>query len=117
MPGRFPNPEELVIDRWHGLDRSRGEPRCGEALVRRKEIIDHQVKRGIARDHLELRHKDQMRPPAQLEDDRIRRLMHGAHPERTHETGGFFQPICIEHDVPYPDRWPPIIIVQLSSPL
>ncbi|HEX3603306.1 MAG TPA: hypothetical protein VHU43_04390 [Steroidobacteraceae bacterium] len=81
--------------------------------MRRTEVFNHQVKRGISRHDFALRDKNKMRSSAQLKDGHLRPFVHGAHPNRVHEPRGFFQPVCFESDVPYPEWRPKIFVAQL----
>ena len=83
--------------------------------MRRTEVFNHQVKRGISRDYLALRDKDEMRSSAQLKDSHLRPFMHGPHPDRVHELRGFFQSVCLKSDVPYPEWRPKILVAYLNS--
>jgi len=83
----------------------------------RSEVLNHQVKRGISRDCLALRNKDQMRPSAQLKDSHLRPFVHGLHPDREHELRGFFQSVCLKGDMPYPEWGPKILVAHLSRHL
>src|SRR6185295_17309505 len=108
MPCRFADTEEFVIDRWHRLNRRRCEPERSELLVSRTEILDHEVKRSVTQHYLVLGQKYQMSSATQLEDGHFRSLVHGPHSDRAHELGRLVQSICLEDDVPYPDRRPQI---------
>ena len=112
MPCRFPDTEKFVIDRWHRLDRRWGEPERDEVLVSRTQILDHEIKRRVSWNDLVLREKYQMCTAAQLEDCHIGPLMHRPHPDRAHELRGLLQSICVEDDMPYPDRRPQILIAH-----
>jgi hypothetical protein len=85
--------------------------------MRRMEIINHQVKRGIPRDYLALRDKNYMRSSAQLKDSHLRPFVHGAHPDRGHELRGFVQSVCLKDDVPYPEWGPKILVAHLMPPV
>ena len=50
--------EELVINGWHRFNGRRSKPQRGEALMRRTEVFNHQVKGGISGDYSALRDKD-----------------------------------------------------------
>jgi hypothetical protein len=104
MAGGLPDTEELVIDGWHRFNGRRSKPQQGEALMRRTEVFNHQVKWGISRDYFALRAEYQVRSPAQLKNSHIRPLVHGPHPDGVHEPRRFFQAVGFKNDVPYP-KW------------
>jgi len=58
VAGGFSDTEELVIDGGHRFDRRRSEPQRGEALMRRTEIFNHQVKLRISQGYLAFSDKD-----------------------------------------------------------
>jgi len=85
--------------------------------MRRTEVFNHQVKRGISRDYFVLRDKDQMRSSAQLKNRHLRTLVHEPHPNLVHEPRGFFQAVCFKDDVPYPEWGSKISVGHLFPPV
>ena len=93
MTGRFPDPEQLVIDRGYGFDWRRREAEGAEMPVSRPQVFDHEVERRIARCHFTLRDEDQVRASAQFKHRYIRPRVHGPHSDYAHEARGIFQPV------------------------
>ena len=93
MAGGLSDTEELVIDGWHRFNGRRSKAQRGEALMRRTEVFNHQVERGIPGDYFALLRKDQMCSPAQLKDSHPRLLVHGSHTDGVHEPRGFLQAV------------------------
>jgi hypothetical protein len=102
VSGGLTQKETLVPTIFHGFNWGRRQTQTGKALMRCLQVIDHEIERSIARFSFRLGNENQVRTTPQFQHRNGGFLHEWAHANRAHEAFRFFQPICLQDNMPYP---------------